>query len=158
MVVAQGGAPDRIEDVGLAWRAFHAFLAVSLDGLFDRWESGDVEADTLIVEFGVPGGDEDLPVLLLTRRFAVPSVEWSDGVPGEASQDQGDLGLELADTVQIELELTFAGDVTAEADDFWTAARSGAFAAEDLAEAEELIMTLRGARPLRSRIELVNPN
>jgi hypothetical protein len=30
--------------------------------------------------------------------------------------------------------------------------------AEDLAEAEELVMTLSGVQPLRSRIELVNSN
>ena len=158
LVVAENGVPDRIEDVGLAWRAFRAFLAVPLDGLFDRWESADVEADTLIVDFGVFGGEDDLPGLLLVRRFDVPSVEWHDGRPGELPDDEDDLDLDLADTVQIELELTFAHGITAEVDDFWTAARSGEFAAEDLAEAEALVLTLSGARPLRSRIDLVNPN
>ncbi|MEV0902425.1 hypothetical protein [Actinoplanes sp. NPDC049802] len=60
--------------------------------------------------------------------------------------------------MQVKLELTFAPDVTAEIDDSWTAARSGEFAAGDLAEAEDLVMALTGAKPLRSRIELVNPN
>ncbi|MET8154409.1 hypothetical protein ACIBSW_34015 [Actinoplanes sp. NPDC049668] len=160
LVVAENGVPDRIEDVGLAWRAFRAFLAVPLTGLFDRRESVDVEADTLIVDFGVFGGEDDLPGLLLVRRFDVPSLEWHDGRPGEPSddEDEDDLDLDLADTVQIELELTFARDITAEVDDVWTAARSGEFAAEDLAEAEELVLTLSRAQPLRSRIDLVNPN
>ncbi|MEU8238318.1 hypothetical protein AB0C07_08740 [Actinoplanes missouriensis] len=160
LVVAENGVPDRIEDVSLAWRAFRTFLAVPLDGLFDRWESADVEADTLIVDFGVFGNEGDLPGLLLVRRFNVPSVGWHDGRPGEPSddEDEDDLDLDLADTVQIELELTFARDTTAEVDDFWTAARSGEFAAEDLAEAEELVMALSGAKPLRSRIDLINPN
>jgi len=158
LVLAENGVPDRIENVGLAWRAFRAFLAVPLDGLFDRWDSADVEADTLIVDFGVFGGEDDLPGLLLVRRFAVPCVEWHDGRPGEPSGDEDDLDLDLADTVQIELELTFAHDTTAEVDDFWTAARSGEFAAEDLTEAEQLVMTLSETKPLRSRIDLVNPN
>ena len=68
--------PDHLDDVGLAWRAFRTFLAMPLNGLFDRW----------------------------------------------------------------------------------TAARSGEFVAEDLAEAEEPVMAVSEAKPLRSRIELVNPN
>ncbi|MEV6599333.1 hypothetical protein AB0M36_21130 [Actinoplanes sp. NPDC051346] len=155
--MAEGGDPDRIEDVGLAWRSFRAFLAVPLEGLFDRWEGDDVEADTLIVDFGVFGWQRDLPGLLLVRRFSVPAVEWHDGVPGEASDREDDLDPDLADTVQIELELTFAPDVTAEADDFWTTARSGEFDLGDLAEAEELVTTLGLGRPLRSRIDLVKP-
>jgi hypothetical protein len=158
LVVAENGDPDRIEDVDVAWRAFRAFLAVPLDGLFDRWQSAEVEADTLIVDFGVFGEEDDLPGLLLVRRFDVPSVEWHHGRPGEPPDGADDLDLDLADTVHIELELTFARDVTADVDDLWTAARSGEFAAEDLAEAENLVMTLSGARPSRSRIELMNPN
>ncbi|GAA1655778.1 hypothetical protein [Actinoplanes couchii] len=151
LIMAEGGAPDRIADVRLAWRAFRAFLAVPLGGLFDRWSGTHAEADMLIVDFGVSGGTNGL---LLLRRFTVPAVEWQDGVPGEQPEDDDD----YADTVQIQLELTFPGDVTAEVDDFWTAARSGGFAPEDLAEAESLVMTLSGARALRSRVELVNPN
>ncbi|GAA0460142.1 hypothetical protein Aca07nite_42140 [Actinoplanes capillaceus] len=158
LVVAENGVPDRIEDVALAWRAFRAFLAVPLDGLFDRWESADAEADTLLVDFGVFHREENLPGLLLVRRFDVPSVEWHDGRPGEPSDDEDDLDLDLADTVQVELELTFASGITAEIYDLWTAARSGEFAAEDLTEAESLVMALSEARPLRSRIDLVNPN
>ena len=97
----------------------------------------------------------------LTRRFHIPAIEWHDGVPGEPSEDSEDEeepDLDLADTVQIELELTFAGETIVEADDFWTAARSGEFAPGDLAEAQELVTTPGLGRPLRSRIELVNPN
>lgn len=157
LVVAQGGVPDRIGDVGLAWRAFRAFLAVPLEGLFDRWDSADVEAETLIVDFGVFGWQDDLPGLLLVRRFHVPSVQWHDDVPGQPSNGADALDLGLADTVQVELELTFARGISAEADDFWTAARSGEFTAEDLSEAEELVTTLGLGQPLRSRVDLVKP-
>ena len=64
--------------------------------------------------------------------------------------------------MQTELKLTFADNIDAEAEaemgDFWTTARSGEFVAEDLAEAEESVMALSAVKPLRSRIELVNPN
>src|ERR1700754_2757026 len=101
-VVAEGADPDRIQDAEVAWRAFRAFLARPLDGLFDRWDGGDVEADTLVIEFGVSGQPDDLPGLLLARRFAIPAVEWHEGEPGEPSDDEDDLALDLADTVQIE--------------------------------------------------------
>ena len=101
LLMAENGVPNRIEDVGLAWRAFRAFLAVPLDGLFDRWDSADVEADTLVVDFGEFGGEEDLPGLLMLRRFNVPSIEWHD------------------------VSRAFARGTTAEVDDFWTAVRSG---------------------------------
>lgn len=123
MVEAEGGDPDRIQDVDLSWRAFRAFLAVPLDGLFDRWE-GEVEADTLVIEAGVLEWPDGPPGLLLARRFAIPAVEWHDGVPGDPSGED-DLDLDLADSVQIEIELTFPSGTTVEADDFWTAARSG---------------------------------
>lgn len=155
LVAAEGGDPDRVEDVALAWRAFRAFLAVPLDGLFDRWEGPAVEADTLVVDFGFFDGADGPPGLLLVRLFDVPAVEWHDGIPGETSDD---LDLDLSGCVQIEFQLTFAGDVAVEVNDFWRAARSGGFALEDLAEAEELVMVLSGERALRSRMELVNPN
>jgi hypothetical protein len=159
LVTAEGGDPDRIHDVGLAWRAFRAFLAVPLDGLFDRWESAEVESDTLVVEIVASGWPDELPQLRLVRRFHIPAVEWHDGVPGEPSEENTDEpDLDLADTVQIERELTFNDDTIAEADDFWTAARSGEFAPGDLAEAEELVTMPSLGRPLRSHIELVNPN
>ncbi len=158
LVMAEGADPDRIEDVDLAWRAFRAFLTVPLDGLFDRWDSDDVEADTLVIEFGVSASPDDLPGLLLARRFAIPAVDWHDGLPAQPSSDQDDLELDLADTVQIELELTFRRDTTGQADDFWTTARSGQFSAADLAGAERLLTTLGLGRPVRSRIELVNCN
>ncbi|SNT65836.1 hypothetical protein SAMN05421812_12745 [Asanoa hainanensis] len=157
LVAAEGGDPDRIQDVGLAWRAFRAFLAVPLDGLFDRWEGDAEEADTLVIEFGVSAWPNDSPGLLLARRFAVPAVEWRDGVPGEPS-DEEDADLDLADTVQIELELTFPHGTTADADDFWTAARSGEFAAADLAEAGEIVTGLQLGTPISSRVALESCN
>ena len=156
LVAEEGSDPDRIQDVELAWRAFRAFLAVPLEGLFDRWE-GEVEADTLVVEFGVSEWPEGQPGLLLARRFAIPAVEWHDGVPGEPS-GENDLDLDLADTVQIEMELTFPHGANAEADDFWTAARSGEFNAADLAEAREVVTGLRLGRPIFSRIALTSCN
>jgi hypothetical protein len=157
LVIAEGADPGRIEDVDLAWRAFRAFLTVPVDGLFD-WDSDDVEADTLVIEFGAAAWPDDLPALLLARRFAIPAVEWHDGRPGQPSSDQDDLELDLADTVQIELELTFPPDTAGHADDFWTAAHSGQFSAADLTEAQHLVTTLGLGRPVRSRIELVNCN
>jgi hypothetical protein len=158
LVVAEGADPDRIDDVDLAWRAFRAFLTMPLNGLFDRWESDDVEADTLVVECGVSGLSDELPVLLLARRFSIPAVEWHDGVPAEPGSDEDDVEVDVADTVQIEVELTFAHDTTAQADDFWTAVRSGEFSPADLAEAEQLVTRLGLGQPVRSRIELANCN
>jgi hypothetical protein len=156
LVAAEGGDPDHIQDVDLAWRGFRAFLAVPLEGLFDRWV-GDVEADSLVIEFGVSEWPDGPPGLLLARRFDVPAVQWHDGVPGEPSDDEDDdLALDLADTVQIEMELTFPHGVSVEADDLWTAARSGEFAAAELAEAEELVTGLHLGRPTGSRIALTN--
>jgi hypothetical protein len=132
--------------VDLAWRAFRAFLAVPLDGLFDRWE-GDVEADTLVIEF---------PGLLIARRFVIPSVEWRDGVPGEPPDDDDDLA--LADTVQIQMELRFPQGTTADADKFWTAERSGEFDEADLAEAGKLVRGMQLGRPAFSSIDLMNCN
>ena len=80
MVVAERADRDRIPDVDQAWRAFRAFLAVPLEGLFDRREGADDEADTLVVEFGASGWTDDLPGLLVTRRFdvrAAPSTRSS---------------------------------------------------------------------------------
>ncbi|SCL38951.1 hypothetical protein GA0074692_5191 [Micromonospora pallida] len=154
LVAAEGGDPDRIQDVHLAWRAFQAFLAVPLEGLFDRWE-GEVEADTLVIESGVFEWPDGPPGLLLARRFAIPAVGWSDGMPDEPS-DEDDPN--LADTVQIEMELTFPHGTAAEADDFWTAARSGEFDAAMLAEAGELVTGLQLGRPVLSRIALTNCN
>ena len=105
LVAAEGGDPDRIQDVDLAY---------------------------------------------------IPAVEWHDRVPGESSGDANDL--DLADTVQIEMELTFSRGATAEADDFWTAARSGEYDAAALAEAGELVTGLGLGRPLVSRIALTNCN
>jgi hypothetical protein len=155
LVAAEGGDPDRIQDVDLAWRAFRAFLAVPLGGLFDRWE-GDVESDTLVIEFPVSEWPDGLPGLLLARRFAIPAVEWHDGVPDGPSSDENDL--DLADTVQIEIELTFPHGTTAEADDFWIAARSGEFDEAELDEAGELVTQLRLGRPILSRVALTNCN
>ncbi len=116
-----------------------------------------MEADTLAIEFGVSAWPDDLPALLLARRFAIPAVDCQEGLPGQPSSDQDDLQLDLADTVQIELELTFPRDTAGQAaDDFWTVARSGQFSAVDLAEAEHLVTTLGLGRPVRGRIELVN--
>ncbi|WP_238017238.1 hypothetical protein KZZ52_25520 [Dactylosporangium sp. AC04546] len=155
LVAAAGGDPDHLADVDLAWHAFRAFLAVPLDGLYDRWEGTDVEADTLVVEFPVADWPDGPPGLLLARRFAVPAVEWHDGVPGR-SPDDGTL--DLADTVQVELELTFPRGTTGDADEFWTAARSGEFDSADLAEAEELVTGLALGRTVRSRIALESCN
>lgn len=157
LVAAEGGDPDRIQDVDLAWRAFRAFLAVPLEGLFDRWE-GNMEADTLVIEFSVFEWPDGPPGLSLARRFAIPAVDWHDGAPGEPSGGEGELGLDLADTVQIEMELTFPRGVTGEADDFWTAAGSGEFDAAELAEAGELVAGLRLGRPVASSIALTNCN
>src|SRR5262245_42429855 len=123
LVALEGGDPDDVRDVDLAWRAFRAFLAVPLDGLFDRWDC-DVEADTLVIEFPVTDWSDDRPGLFISRRFAIPAVEWHDGVPGEPS---GDGDLDVADTVQIQIELRFPHGTTADADEFWTAERSGEF-------------------------------
>ncbi|MFE9689118.1 hypothetical protein [Micromonospora sp. NPDC005806] len=150
LVAAEGGDPDCIQDVGLAWRAFRAFLVVPLDGLFDRWD-GDVEADTLVLEFGASERPDGPPRLLLARRFAIPAVEWHDGMPG------GEDALDLADTVQIEMELTFPPGTSGEADGFWTAARSGELDVTALAEAGDLVTGLR-LGPIRSRIALTNCN
>ncbi|MER7894242.1 hypothetical protein ABTX15_30950 [Micromonospora sp. NPDC094482] len=49
------------------------------------------------------------------------------------------------------MELTFPHGVTADADDFWTAARSGEFRAEDLAEAGEIVTGLQLGRPIPPR-------
>lgn len=155
LIAAEGGDPDCIQDVGLAWRAFRAFLVVPLDGLFDRWE-GDVEADTLVLEFGASEWPDGPPRLLLARRFAIPAVEWRDGVPGEPSAGEDDL--DLADTVQIEMELTFPPGTSGEADGFWTAARSGEFDVTALAEAGELVTGFRLGRPILSGIALTNCN
>ncbi|MEV0810776.1 hypothetical protein [Micromonospora sp. NPDC050200] len=84
--------------MGLAWRAFRAFLAIPLDGLFDRWQGDDVEADTLVIGFPVTEWPDGPPELWLARRFAIPAVEWRDGVPGEPSGDEDDIDLDLADT------------------------------------------------------------
>ncbi|MER7331214.1 MULTISPECIES: hypothetical protein [unclassified Micromonospora] len=156
LVEAEGGDPDRIQDVDLAWRVFRASLAVPLDGLFDRWE-GEVEADTLVIEAGVLEWPDGPPGLLLARRFAIPAVEWHDGVPGDPSGED-DLDLDLADSVQIEIELIFPSGTTVEADDFWTAARSGEFDAADLAEAGEAVIGLQLGRPILSRIALTGCN
>ena len=156
LVEAEGADPDRIPDAGLAWRAFRAFLTLPLGGLFDRWDSDDAEADELLIDFGVTGWSGERPGLLFIRRFHVPAVDWHDGVPGEPPEADDDL--DLADTVQIELELTYAAGTTADADDFWTATRSGDFAAADLAEAGELVATLGLGPALHSRVGLVNPN
>jgi len=158
LVVAEGGDPDHLQDVDLAWRALRAFLAVPLDGLFDRWQ-GDVEADTLVVEFGTSAWPHGLPALLLARRFAIPAVEWNDGVPGEPAADEDDdMGLDAADTVQIEIELFYPHGTTADADDFWMAARSGEFDAAALAEAEALLAGLGLGRPISSTIALESCN
>ncbi|MEU8216562.1 hypothetical protein AB0C47_12410 [Micromonospora taraxaci] len=156
LVAAEGGDPDRIQDVDLAWRAFRVFLAVPLDGLFDRWD-GEVEADTLVIEFPVSDSPDGPPGLLLARRFAIPAVEWHDGVPAEPSGED-DRDLDLADSVQVEIELTFLGGTTVEADDFWTAARSGELDAADLAEAGETVNGLQLGRPILSRIALTRCN
>ena len=125
-------------------------------GLFDRWEC-EVEADTLVIEFGVTVWPDGPPGLLLARRFAIPAVEWQDGVPGEPSGED-DRDLELADTVQIEMELTFPSGATAEADHFWTATRSGEFDGAVLAAAGELVTSLRLGPPIHSTIALTNCN
>jgi hypothetical protein len=89
---------------------------------------------------------------------ARPAVDWHDGVPGEPSGDENDPELDLGDTIQIGMELTFPCGATAEADDFWTAARSGEFDAAALAEAGELVTGLGLGRPLHSSISLTNCN
>jgi len=155
LLVMEGGDPDDIHDVDLAWRAFRAFLAVALDDLFDRWE-GDVEADTLVIEFPVTDWSDDRPGLLIARRFAIPAVEWRDGVPGEPSANNDDLA--FADTVQIQMELRFPHGTTADADGFWTAQRSGEFDEADLEEAGELVTGLRLGRPTSTTVELMNCN
>ncbi|MDI1465646.1 hypothetical protein QEZ54_32215 [Catellatospora sp. KI3] len=160
-VSAEGGEPDRVHDVDLAWRAFQAFLHVPLLGLYDRWHN-EVEADTLVIEFGESGcPDDDRPGLLLARRFAIPAVEWVDGEPMESSQDEPadrDTGHYAADFVQIELELFFPPDVLAHADDLWTAADSGRFAAAALAEADELVRALRLGPASHSHLHLTACN
>ena len=113
LVAMQGGDPDDIHDVDLGRRAFRAFLAVPLDGLFEGWE-GNVEADTLVIEFPVSDWSDDRPGLLFARRFAIPAVEWVDFAPGEpvAATD----GQAIADFVQIQLELRFPHATIADAD------------------------------------------
>ncbi|WP_212829841.1 hypothetical protein [Catellatospora sp. TT07R-123] len=157
LVTAEGGDPDRIQDVNLAWRAFRAFLAIPLDGLFDRW-GNDVEADTLVVEFGVAEWPDGPPALLLARRFAIPAVEWRAGVPGEPSDAEDDIDLHLADTVQIEMEMTFPHGTCVEADEYWTAMGSGEFDTADLVEAGNLMTGLQLGRPMTSKIALANCN
>jgi hypothetical protein len=158
LVAAEGSDPDRIQDVSLTWRAFQAFLTVPLDGLFDRWEGEDVEADTLVIEFPVCDWPDGQPGLLLARRFAVPATPWHDGVPGDPSTEDSDSDFDLADAVQIQVTLTFPPDTTGEIDEFWTAARSGEFEPSDLAEAKDLITELRFGQPTHSTIELMPCN
>jgi hypothetical protein len=128
---------------------------VPLDGLFDRWE-GDVEADTLVIEFSVTDWSDDRPGLPIARRFAIPSVAWRDGAPGEPPDEDDDLA--LADTVQIQMELRFPHGTTANADKFWTAERSGEFDEADLAEAGKLMRGMQLGRPASSSIDLMNCN
>ena len=155
LIMAEGGDPGEVHDVDLAWQAFRAFLAVPLDGLFDRWD-GDVEADTLVIEFPVSDWSDDRPGLLIARRFAIASVEWRNGVPGEPAVSNYDLA--LADTVQVQIELRFPLGTSGDAEDFWTAQRSGQFDEADLDDAGRLVTSLRLGRPASTTVELMNCN
>ncbi|MFI5935145.1 hypothetical protein [Actinoplanes sp. NPDC051494] len=139
--------PGLIQDPERAWAVFRDFLAIPLDGLFDRWD-GDEDADTLVVVYG--GG----PVRLV-RRFTVAAVEWTGGEPGEdVEPDEEQEDLDLADTVQIELEMIFESDPGEADEGFWTAEHSAGFLPEDLDEAAALVAGLGLGTPIRSAVTL----
>jgi hypothetical protein len=63
-----GLAPDRVDDVDKAWRAFCEFLALPIDGLEPE---PDNDADGFIVQWGRYSWHDRLPSLSFTRQFAV---------------------------------------------------------------------------------------
>lgn len=61
-----GLAPDRVDNVDVAWKAFCEFLAQPVDGL----EPGpDSDADGFVVQWGRDSWHDRLPSLSFTRQI-----------------------------------------------------------------------------------------
>lgn len=84
-----------------------------------------------------------------TAEWYFPRMPAPQAAPAE-------LGQRMSHDPQPGVDMVRASVSTARSDS--GAERGGDFAAEDLAEAETFAMTLSGAQPLRSRIDLVNPD
>jgi hypothetical protein len=68
LLCRHGLAPERVDDVEAAWKAFCEFLAQPVEGLESEQDS---DTDGFIVQWGRYGWNDRLPSLSFTRQFAV---------------------------------------------------------------------------------------